>query len=115
MAKRGKQGEGGGRIPLFTNAEDLQNKINENYNWCKENNKPICITGLAWYLGTNRTTLLNYKNDDMVIRFKEENPDEYKQIIRVINEAYARVEYEYETFLFDRSKRTGGKGSSTRK
>lgn len=107
MAKRGRQGEGGGSEPLFTDAKKLQNKINEYYNWCEENEKPICVTGLAWYLGTNRMTLLNYKNDNMVVKFKEENPEEYKAICSVIRKAYARVEFEYETYLFDRSKTTG--------
>lgn len=98
----------GGTAPMFTNAEELQKKIDEYYDWCNENEKPICITGLAWYLGTNRMTLLNYKNDNMVVRFKEENPEEYKKIRDVINEAYARVEFEYESFLFEKSKTVGG-------
>lgn len=106
--KKGRQGEGGGRTPLFTNAKELKNKIDKYYDWCKTNEKPICITGLAWYLGTNRMTLLNYKNDDMVIRFKEENPEEYSEIIKIINKAYARVEFEYETYLFEKSKTVGG-------
>lgn len=108
MAKIGRQGEGGGRAPLFTNADELEKQINDYYDWCEENEKPICVTGLAWYLGTNRMTLLNYKNDDMVVRFKEENAEEYKRIVEIIKKAYARVEFEYESFLFDRSKATGG-------
>lgn len=105
--RTGKNGYGG-REPMFTNAKELEEKINSYYDWCKENDKPICITGLAWYLKTNRMTLLNYKNDDLVVTFKENNPEEYKNIVRVINEAYARVEYEYESFLFDRGKTIGG-------
>ena len=54
----------GGKPPLFTNAVELENKINEYYDWCKDNDKAICVTGVAWFLDTNRMTLLNYKNEE---------------------------------------------------
>jgi hypothetical protein len=48
----------------FKTPEELQRKIDEYFDMCDENNKPYTISGLAYYLGTNRQTLLNYEERD---------------------------------------------------
>lgn len=45
----------------FQNAEELQQKIDEYFEMCDEKGKPYTISGLAYFLGTNRQTLLNYE------------------------------------------------------
>jgi len=86
----------GGRPLLFQTVEALEQKIEEYFNSCfrplvevktgkivlDSNNKeipfqfkPFTISGLAYYLHTNRQTLINYQNRDLffdaIMRAKE--------------------------------------------
>jgi hypothetical protein len=48
----------------FQSVEELQQKIDEYFEMCDEKGKPYTISGLAYYLDTNRQTLLNYEGRD---------------------------------------------------
>jgi hypothetical protein len=50
-----------GRPLKFQSVEELQQKIDEYFELCDEKGKPYTISGLAYFLGTNRQTLLNYE------------------------------------------------------
>ena len=82
----------------FKSVEELQKKIMEYFEWCdktvlrrvlnksgqtiSETTKPYSITGLAFYLGTNRQTLINY--------------EEKENYFDTIKNAKARIEASYE-------------------
>lgn len=53
-----------GRPLKFKNAEELEEKIEEYFEFCNENNKPYTMSGLALALDIDRRTLLNYSNRD---------------------------------------------------
>jgi hypothetical protein len=70
----------GGRPKLFTSVEEMQKKIDEYFAYCdnrvvqgydnKTNEQfayvspePYTMSGLAYYLGMDRRSLINYKND----------------------------------------------------
>lgn len=67
----------GGRPLKFESAEVLQQKIDEYFDWCDSrvtkvptkagvievpDPRPYTMSGLAYYLGTNRETIRNYSN-----------------------------------------------------
>jgi len=54
----------GGRPLKFNNPEELQLKIDQYFEHCRENERPFTVSGLAFFLGTNRQTLLNYEADE---------------------------------------------------
>lgn len=54
-----------GRPRAFKSVEEVKEKINAYFNYCEEKEKPYTMSGLAYYLGIDRRTLLNYsKNED---------------------------------------------------
>lgn len=54
-----------GRPRAFKSVEEVEEKINAYFNYCEEEEKPYTMSGLAYYLGIDRRTLLNYsKNED---------------------------------------------------
>lgn len=71
----------GGRPPIFKTVEELQAKIDEYFNYCDNrvvqgydaaknrefayvNPEPYTMSGLAYSMGIDRKTLLNYKDKD---------------------------------------------------
>jgi hypothetical protein len=54
----------GGRPPKYTNAEEMQKKIDKYFEDCKLNNKPYTITGLGLALDMSRQDLINYSKKD---------------------------------------------------
>ena len=44
--------------------EELDKKIEEFFEFCKTENKPVTITGLACFIEIDRKSLLNYKRDN---------------------------------------------------
>lgn len=91
----------------FKSPEELEKRIQEYYEWAKDNNKHITMSGLAWYLGTNRQTLLNYENcleDDWL----KSVPDDVKVLyVDSIKRAKQRIEMEYEEGLFNKNSAVG--------
>lgn len=49
----------------YKTQEQLQKGIDEYFNRCDEENKPYTISGLAYSLGVDRRTLVNYSNRDL--------------------------------------------------
>lgn len=97
----------GGRPLKFKSPEELQKKIDEYYKWAKDNNKHVTITGLAWFLETNRQTLLNYENENSDLYKNIKNSEKVK-FIDAIKNAKARIEMEYEESLFYKHSSVGG-------
>ena len=98
----------GGRPLKFKDPIKLEAKIQEYFQWAKDNKKHITITGLAWYLDTNRQTLLNYSNPDSEL-YKWIDDDTIKQeLIDSIKRAKARIEMEYEETLYNKNSSVGG-------
>lgn len=89
------------RSPWKT-TEELKEKIEEYFNsYCESNKVYPTITGLAWYLGTNRMTLLNWiKSKDIeskTFNFSKEDKD---LCIKYLLDAYSYIEKGYEENLF---------------
>ena len=53
-----------GRPRAFKSVEEVEEKINVYFNYCEEKEKPYTMSGLAYYLGISRQTLVNYSNQD---------------------------------------------------
>lgn len=54
-----------GRPRAFKSVEEVEEKIEAYFNYCEEKERPYTMSGLAYYLGIDRRTLLNYsKNED---------------------------------------------------
>ena len=53
-----------GRPKKYTEVDIMQQKINEYFKECDDNNKPYTMSGLALTLDMDRRTLLNYSKDD---------------------------------------------------
>lgn len=65
MAKRG-------RPKKYTEIDVMQQKIDEYFKKCDENNKPYTMSGLALALDMDRRSLLNYsKNDEFFLTIKK--------------------------------------------
>lgn len=96
----------GGRPLKFKSPEELQNKIDAYYEWAKENKKHITITGLAWFLDTNRQTLLRYEEDDSEL-LKSVSEDVRQAFRDTVKRAKARIEMEYEESLYNKNSAVG--------
>lgn len=53
-----------GRPRAFKSVEEVEKKINAYFNYCEEKEKPYTMSGLAYYLGIDRKTLLNYSKNE---------------------------------------------------
>lgn len=51
-----------GRPLKYSDPKELEKDIQEYFNYCDENNKPLTMSGLAYALDMDRKTLLNYSN-----------------------------------------------------
>lgn len=91
----------------FKSPEELESRIEEYYKWANDNNKHITMSGLAWYLGTNRQTLLNYENS-LDNNWLKSVPDDVKvRYVDSIKRAKQRIEMEYEEGLFNKNSAVG--------
>ncbi|MDU7067127.1 MAG: terminase small subunit [Clostridium perfringens] len=95
-----------GRPLKFKSPEELQTKIDAYYEWAKENKKHITITGLAWFLDTNRQTLLRYEEEDSEL-LKSVSEDVRQAFRDTVKRAKARVEMEYEESLYNKNSAVG--------
>ncbi|MDK0651602.1 terminase small subunit [Clostridium perfringens] len=96
----------GGRPLKFKSPKELQAKIDAYYEWAKENKKHITITGLAWFLDTNRQTLLRYEEDDSEL-LKSVSEDVRQAFRDTVKRAKARIEMEYEESLYNKNSAVG--------
>ena len=53
-----------GRPKIFNDVKEVEEKINAYFNYCEEKEKPYTMSGLAYYLGISRQTLVNYSYED---------------------------------------------------
>ena len=53
-----------GRPKIFNDVKEVEKKINAYFNYCEKKEKPYTMSGLAYYLGISRQTLVNYSNQD---------------------------------------------------
>lgn len=96
-----------GRPSKWSSPEELSLLIEKYFKECKENSEVPTISGLAYAIGTNRQTLLNYENcleNDKLKKISETAKQAYTDIIK---SAKCYIESRYEQSLFDRSKTTG--------
>ena len=83
-----------GRPLKYKSAEDMQRDIEKYFAECDEKNKPYTVSGLAYALGTNRQTLINY-----------EGKSEY---VDTIKSAKAKIELFNEEMLYSKDVSTTG-------
>ena len=79
-------------------ADDIENKVNDYFNYCNENSKPFTMSGLALFLDCSRTTLYNY--DKELVKFKDLNEDDKLRILNAVKRAKRMVEAYQEEQLF---------------
>ena len=79
-------------------ADDIENKVNDYFNYCNENSKPFTMSGLALFLDCSRTTLYNY--DKELIKFKDVSEDDKLRIMNTVKRAKRMVEAYQEEQLF---------------
>lgn len=87
--------------------EILKNKIDAYFQWCEDKKKYPTVSGLAWWLGTDRKTLINYENSDENDWLKRLDDNTKQQYINAIKIAKRRIEAEYEDSLFYKGSVTG--------
>ncbi len=91
----------------FKSPEELESKIQEYYKWAEDNNRHITMSGLAWYLGCSRTTLLNYENSLENEWLKSVDDDVKVLYVNSIKRAKERIEMEYEEGLYNKNSVVG--------
>ncbi|MEG1256624.1 terminase small subunit [Clostridium sp.] len=98
----------GGRPLKFKSPEELESRIEEYFIYAKDNKEVPTVSGLAWYLDTNRQTLLKYGEADCDL-FKNIIDDDVKVMFAdTIKRAKARIEAGYEQTLFNKNSAVGG-------
>lgn len=79
-------------------------KIDEYFLHCDEFKKPYTVSGLAFFLGTNRMTLLNYKKRGAA----EDEDEELRELNFILEQAYSCIEAFAEEQLFNKGVPTAG-------
>ena len=83
-----------GRPLKYNSAEDMQRDIEKYFAECDEKNKPYTVSGLAYALGTNRQTLINYEDK--------------REFVDTIKSAKAKIELFNEEMLYSKDVSTTG-------
>lgn len=84
----------------FTNAAEVEEKIQAYFDWCEEKNKPLTMSGLAVWLDVDRTTLINYESNSREYDYSGIDPKELRQITNSIKYAKKRVQQYAEENLY---------------
>ena len=79
-------------------ADDIENKVNDYFNYCNENSKPFTMSGLALFLDCSRTTLYQYENE--LVKFNNISDEDKKRIMNTVKRAKRMVEAYQEEQLF---------------
>lgn len=96
----------GGRPLKFKTPEELEKRIEEYFKYAKDNMEVPTVSGLAWFLGTNRQCLLRYQEEDNDLL--KSVPDDVKCMFRdTVKQAKARIEAGYEQALFSKNSAVG--------
>lgn len=101
------QGKGGGKPLKWGTPEELEQHINSYYQWANENGKRITVTGLAWWLGCCRQTLLNYENSEENEWLNRCSKEDKRRYVASIKQAKRYIEMNYEESLFNKGEATG--------
>ena len=83
-----------GRPMKYKSVKAMQSDIDNYFKDCDENGRPYTVSGLAYALGTNRQTLLNY--------------EEKEEFFDTIKRAKARIELFNEELLYNKDVSTTG-------
>lgn len=83
-----------GRPLKYKSVKAMQEDIDNYFAECDENGKPYTVSGLAYALGTNRQTLLNY--------------EEKEDFFDTIKSAKAKIELFNEEMLYNKDVSTTG-------
>jgi DNA-binding XRE family transcriptional regulator len=83
-----------GRPLKYKSVKSMQEDIDKYFAECDENGKPYTVSGLAYALGTNRQTLLNY--------------EEKEEFFDTIKSAKAKIELFNEEMLYNKDVSTTG-------
>lgn len=59
-----KKKHAGGRPKLFNTPKELQDRIDDYFENCRDGGKPFTIAGLAYWLEMDRKSIYNYEKDD---------------------------------------------------
>ena len=70
-------------------ADDIEQKVEDYFNYCNENNKPFTMSGLALFLDCSRMTLYQYENE--LIKFNNISEEDKKRIIEILSDPYYRT------------------------
>lgn len=97
----------GGRPLKFKTPEELEERIEEYYEYAKKNNEVLSITGLAMFLDVSRTTLLNYETMFDNEGYESVSDDVKLAFMNSIKRAKAKVEHAYEQALFNKNSAVG--------
>jgi hypothetical protein len=97
----------GGRPLKFKTPEELENRIQEYYEYAEEHKEVLSVTGLAWYLDVDRLTLLRYENMFDGELYKDIDDDVKVKYCTSIKRAKAKVEHAYEQALFNKNSAVG--------
>lgn len=54
----------GGRPPIYSSVEELDKDIQKYFDNCNKDKRPYTMSGLAYALGMDRRTLINYGKDE---------------------------------------------------
>jgi hypothetical protein len=57
--------KGPGQPRKFQTVEELEERIQAYWDYCDDNEKPVTMSGLAFFIGCDRRTLTNYANSDL--------------------------------------------------
>lgn len=96
-----------GRKAKWDSPEELENQIDQYFDECKNEKEVPTVSGLAYHLGTNRQTLLNYENNKDNGWLKNSD-DVFKcEISEIIKIAKSYIESRYEQALFNKTSTTG--------
>ena len=78
--------------------DDIERKIDDYFNYCNTNSKPLTMSGLALFLDCSRTTLYQYENE--LIKFHNMSEEDKIRIMNAVKKAKRMVETYQEEQLF---------------
>lgn len=95
------------RPSKFQTAEELDEKIEEYYLWAEENGQRVTVTGLAWYLGMDRSSVFRMEKWEEYGYLKGIEEEERRKISTSIKRAKQYIESQYEQLLYQKGSNTG--------
>ena len=97
----------GGQPIKWNTPKELKTLIDAYYVWAKENVMHVTVSGLAWWLGCSRQTLINYEYSDRNDWLKRLDDKTRQEYVVTVKEAKQYIEMQYEQKLYDNKTTTG--------